>query len=126
MYVSALIALLEYRTDRDGIFECVASGGNPKPNIALYIDGEKKNFVALFAPLKKVNKTMRGTNVGLKYFEYSMMRFSNSFKLQPKYDGKRLRCVGTVGHGVDDVEASVEVRVIGRWSRKYLLSNVIS
>ena len=112
--VSALTASLEYFTDQDGKFECVVSGGNPKPNVALYIGSNTKNFVVLFAPHMKVDKKKRGETVGLQYFEYTVTRSSYSFRLKPEHDGKKIRCVGSVGHGVDDVEQEVEVRVIGR------------
>ena len=116
--VSALSASLEYFTDRDGKFECVVSGGNPKPNVALYIGNDTKNVMALFAPHMNVDKKIRGETVGLKYFEYTVTRYSKSFRLKPEHDGAKIRCVGSVGHGVDDVDQEVEVRVIGRscWS----------
>ena len=117
--VSALTASLEYFTDQDGKFECVVSGGNPKPNVALYIGSNTKNVVALFAPHMKVDKKKRGETVGLQYFEYTVTRSSYSFRLKPEHDGKKIRCVGSVGHGVDDVEQEVEVRVIGRWCWTY-------
>ena len=78
----------------------------------------RKNVVALFAPHMNVDKKIRGETVGLQYFEYTVTRFSNSFRLKPEHDGAKIRCVGSVGHGVDDVDQEVEVRVIGRscWS----------
>ena len=112
--VSALSASLEYFTDRDGKFECVVSGGHPKPNVALYIGNDTKNVVALFAPHMIVDKKIRGDTVGLKNFEYTVTRSSNSFRLKPERDGAKIRCVGSVGNGVDDVVQEVVVLVIGR------------
>ena len=111
--VSALTASLEYFTERDGKFECVVSGGNPKPNVALYIGSNTKNVVALFTPHMNVDKKIRGETVGLHYFEYTVTRSSNTFRLKPEHDGKKVRCVGSVGHGVDDVDQEVVVLVIG-------------
>jgi len=106
--VSAVTESLEYFTNYEGILECVVSGGNPKPCVAVYIGINTNNVVALFASHMKVDKKIRGESVGLQHFEYTVTRFINSFRLKPEHDG-------CVGHGVNDVEQEVEVHVIGRW-----------
>ncbi|KAI0218163.1 hypothetical protein LSAT2_030113 [Lamellibrachia satsuma] len=89
---------LEYYSDRDGTFECVATGGSPKPTVKVLID----------------NKELRGDVPGLQYYDYTVKRRSNSFRLEPADDGKTLTCEASVREGVAPTETSVKLHVIGK------------
>ena len=112
-FVSTATASLEYYSDRDGTFECRARGGSPKPSINVFIGD--RNIGALYALDVETSKTIVGDAVGLQYYDYTVVRHSNTFRLNADDDGKKLRCVASVREGVSAPEASVNLHVIGRY-----------
>ena len=120
--VCVLTATLEYYSDRDGTFECVATGGSPKPTVKVLIGD--KNIAALKNLYVEDNKELRGDVPGLQYYEYTVKRHSKSFRLDPADDGKTLRCAASVQEGVAATETSVKLHVIGRFTETYSFGNM--
>ena len=84
-------SVLSFIENEVSSLRCIATGGNPPPNMEIYVGGDHVTQQFAF----KNNARLHGVK-GLKIMSFTTQRWSHNFRPGPEYDGKKLRCSVTV------------------------------
>ena len=83
---------LVYTEDEPGTLRCVAVGGYPPADVAVYVG--RRDVTAQLA--HAYSATLAGSRRGLRRIEYTAERWTHKMAASAEDDGKEARCVATV------------------------------